>query len=85
MKNKYLRWFLKFIIGVIIVGLAAIIIQQMLLTFEYEECLRLKDQSGQNFPNFYITQAEKDMCDSHNITVNAPLFETEEGYEVYDH
>ena len=39
---------------------------------EVNECLELKKQS-EEFPNFWLSQWQADMCASHDININAPV------------
>jgi hypothetical protein len=39
---------------------------------EVYECHKLASQS-KDFPLFYLTQWQADMCDAHNIAINAPI------------
>lgn len=39
---------------------------------DWVQCQKLKSQS-QEYPLFYLTQNEKDMCDSLGVTISAPI------------
>ena len=39
---------------------------------EVYECHKLAEQS-KDFPLFYLTQWQADMCEAHNIAINAPI------------
>lgn len=81
--QKFLKYFVRFIVLAVIVVLVVVIFDQIVKQLQYERCLSLKDQNGQQLVNFYITKDEKEMCDKLNITVNAPVYEID-GYQIYD-
>lgn len=37
------------------------------------ECIKLQAQASSSLKDFYITQNQKDMCDFHNIQIDAPV------------
>ncbi len=39
---------------------------------ELSECIRLQE-NAQKYPNFYITEWQSQMCQVHNIEINAPI------------
>ncbi len=52
---------------------AVLIMWQAMDASEVVECNKLVIQSKQGFTDFFISQWEKDMCDSHDIIINAPV------------
>lgn len=40
---------------------------------DQSRCLTLQAQAQEGYFDFYITPTEKDMCDYHNIEIDAPV------------
>ena len=58
---------------ILIVGLGALFVFELgVEKQEKSECLKFQDQAL-NFPNFYLTQHEKDQCDRWEIKIDAPV------------
>lgn len=59
----------------IVVVIAAVIVAFIYALDKSEEvkCLKLQSQSEQYQQTFYLTVFEKEMCDYHNILINAPV------------
>lgn len=61
------------VIGAIIVTIAVtLMISDSLFKTEKFECYQLQNQAGE-YTDFYITQWQKDQCDSYDIIINAPV------------
>lgn len=67
---KILLWT---VIGGFVGNICATVLVQSMDRQEIVECNKLKEYSVQYAPHFYLTQWEKEMCDHHNIKINAPV------------
>jgi hypothetical protein len=72
-----------FIKGLIITGLIVVgfwgLIELLNVGMDKEEqviCYKLQSQALQ-YPDYWITLTQKEMCDYHGIFINAPVFEQE--------
>lgn len=63
--------FVGVFVAVLLVGVAIIFIDSVSKS-EALECLKLQDQAEQ-YPSFFVTQWQKEMCDSRGLPVNAPV------------
>lgn len=58
-----------------LIGIGAImgiVANEGLKRSEVVECYKLQDNAS-HLLGFYVTQWEKDMCDAHGITIDAPV------------
>lgn len=53
-------------------GLAQLV-SASLVKSEVVSCMKLESQSREFSKTFYLTDWQKDMCDSHGIVINAPV------------
>lgn len=61
--------------AVVVVAFAVAIIYALYIGLDKQElvaCNQLKAYS-QTYPQFYLTQSEKEMCDAHGVSIDAPV------------
>ena len=67
-----IKTIINILIGLLAVAGFIFILNYGLSKSEVVQCHALKQQS-QEFMGFYLTQWQKDMCDSHGIIIDAPI------------
>lgn len=74
---KILRFILKAIVIVSIIGVVEIVATKVYDSWVHKHCKELVEQSieqGGN-PYFYITELDYNECNSIGISINAPIYE----------
>lgn len=66
--NFLVALFIWIVVGIVLM----VVIFVTLNKSEKIDCYKLQKQS-EHYPDFYLTQDEKTMCDGHGIDINAPV------------
>jgi hypothetical protein len=73
MRNRFVIYNIMMSILIIaVIGFFGWGIKTGLEKSEIVECYELREQS-EKFPDFYLIQWQKNMCDHHEIEINAPV------------
>lgn len=63
---------MKIIIGILLVMLIGLVIESGINKGEIVECNKWQEHAAM-YEGFYLVQWQKDQCDAHQITINAPV------------